>query len=294
MSVLDQPSRGVPLPLPTTSSARGTLPRWTLLASLVLVQVALAIAMQASPVLGLAHLGAVVVAGLYAAAKRDALLLTCTCAYLVGSEVLWRQVRAPIFYQAAPYTLILLSGIGLVMLGRLGRDARTAILYIGLLLPSAVATVRVAGTGSREMIAFALSGPVALAVFVAFMSQMQASPAAYRKILWTVVLSAVAPLTVAVTNIRAALADARTIKFSDQSNFITSGGFGPVQVSAVLGLGVLAAVLLTMTERDRMVRLLAGFLATAFAVQSLLTVSRGGMTATAIGLSALAISQANN
>ena len=269
--------------------------RWGILVVLILGQAALALAMQRLPVLGLAHAAGTVILGLYAIGRRNAALLTCVCGYLVGCEVLWRQVRAPIFYQMAPYTLIALSTLGVVLFtGRLNRHGRMAMLYAALLLPSVVATIRVAGAGSRELVAFALSGPIALATFVAFISQMTANRDVFRRILWTVLISGVAPLTIAVSNIRSTLAQAGEIRFSRQSNFITSGGFGPVQVSAVLGLGVLVGVLLTMLERERMVRVIAGGVAFAFAVQSLLTFSRGGMSATLIAVSGLAIMQAGN
>ena len=69
-----------------------------------------------------------------------------TLAYVTGAEVLWRQLRAPVFYLAAPYVVILLSSFAvLLVLRRLGKDARLAVLYAALLLPATVATVRTAG-----------------------------------------------------------------------------------------------------------------------------------------------------
>jgi O-Antigen ligase len=295
LSVLDPPHRDAAPSVVARGAGPVGLPRWGILTLLALAQVGLALAMLVVPVLGLAQGAGLLLLGLYAIARRNPTMLTCVCAYLVGCEVLWRQVRAPSYYLMAPYTLIILSGLALLLLvGRIGKDARLALLFVALLLPSMVNTVRVAGGGSRELIAFALSGPIALAAFVAFTSQMRATREAYRRILWAVTLSAIGPLTIAVTTIRLVLADHGSIAFSTQSNSITSGGFGPVQVSAVLGVGVLTAILLTMLEKDRSVRIVAALLGTAFAVQSLLTFSRGGMAATAIAVGALAVSQARN
>jgi O-antigen ligase len=261
----------------------------------VAAQAGLALAMKSAPILGLIQAAGIVVLGLYAIGKRNLVLLACLCAYLTGCEVLWRQVRAPLFFLMAPYALIVLSAfVVAVVLGRIGRDARIAILYAALMLPSTVNTVRTAGEGSRELISFALTGPLALAAFVAFTSQVSATPRAYRRILWTALVSAVAPLTVAVSEIRTALAEEGAIEFSGQSNFLTSGGFGPVQVSTVLGLGVVIAVVLILLETQKVVKLLAAALALAFSVQSLLTFSRGGMFAAAIALSALAVVNARN
>jgi hypothetical protein len=271
------------------------VPRWILLVLAVVAQGALALAMKSVPSLGIVQAAGIVVVGLYAVGRRNLVLVTCLCGYLVGCEVLWRQTKAPLPYLMAPYALILLSGfVVVVVLGRLGRNARLAMFYVLLLIPSLVNTIRTTGGGSRELIAFALSGPLALAAFVAFTSQVSATPAAYRRILWTTLVSAVGPLVIAVAEIRAVLALYGSIEFSGQSNFVTSGGFGPVQVSAVLGLGVLIAIVLGIIETHSSAKIIAAVLAVVFSVQSLLTFSRGGMFAVAIALAALAIVNARN
>ncbi len=280
--------------VPSRADSRASIPRWTLLVLAVAGQAALAVAMKSVPSLGIVQAAGVMAVGLYAIGRRNLVLLTCLCAYLTGAEVLWRQTQVPLPYLMAPYALIALSLFVVVVLGRLGRDARIAFFYFLLLVPSTVNTVRGAGGGSRELIAFALSGPLALAAFVAFTSQMKTTRAVYQRILWTVLVSAVGPLAVAVTDIRSYLAEAGSIEFSKQSNFVTSGGFGPVQVSTVLGLGVVVAVVLTIMEPQRPAKIVAGLLAVGFSVQSLLTFSRGGMFSAAIALSALAIAQARN
>ena len=272
-----------------------SIPRWVLLTLALLAQVGLALATNAAPWLGVLQAGTILLLGVYATMRQNLVLLTCLCGYLTGAEVLWRQVQAPMFYLVAPYLMIVLSCLVIaVVLGRLGRDARLAAFYVLLLLPSIVNTVRTAGEGSRELVAFALAGPLALAAFVAFTSQVVATPVAYRRILWVTLVSAVGPLTIAVTDIRSVLAEMGAVQFTGQSNFITSGGFGPVQVSAVMGLGVLVAVVLTLIEPARSVKILTVVVGVAFGVQSLLTFSRGGMSAVAIAVSALAIARARD
>lgn len=281
--------------VPPAAASRRPMPRWALLLLAILAEVVLAYWMQFFPILALPHLAALVAGGLYAISRRNLEVLTCICGYLVGSEVLWRQSKAPVYYLAAPYLLIIFSVIAIVVVfGTIGRDGRLSMLYIALLAPAVITTIRVAGGGSRELIVFSLSGPAALAAFVAYSSQIRATFSAYRNVLWAVVISAVGPLVVALTSISNQLANAGSIRFNDQSNIVTSGGFGPVQVSAVLGLGVLVAILLTIAEREQIYRIIAGVMAVVFAVQSLLTFSRGGMSATAIAVGALAIAQAKN
>lgn len=261
-----------------------------LLVLAITAQVGLALASKNSPLLGMVQAVGVAVAGLYAVGTRNVSIVTMLCGYLVGAEVLWRQVRVPLPHLAAPYLMTALSVfVILAVLGRLGRDARIAIVYVVLLTPAIVTTVRSAGADSRELVAFALSGPFALAAFVAYTSQMRTDMATYRRILWATLISATGPLAIAISDVGSALVIEGGIDFTGQSNFITSGGFGPVQVSTVLGIGAMIGVILTIVDPSRSARILAGFLAAVFAVQSLLTFSRGGMIATAIALSALVI-----
>ena len=61
------------------------------------------------------------------------------------------------------------------------------------------------------------------------------------------------------------------------SNFTTSGGFGPNQVSAVLGLGAMLLMLVTVLETKHWYRWIALSLALGLLVLSVLTFSRGGL-----------------
>jgi len=271
-----------------------SVPRWMILVGAVAAQVVVSLAMESTSFVGVAQAGAIVVFGMYAVMRQDLGLIICVIAYTTGCEVLWRQTRVPIFYLSATYIVIILSGFAvLFVLRRLGRDARLAVLYIALLLPAIIGTIRTAGDGSREIISFALSGPMALAAFVAFTSQVAIAPWLYRRVLWITVISATGPLSVAIAYLRRDLA-VGTVSFAEQSNFAASGGFGPVQVSSVLSLGVMAAVLLIITETNKAARVLASVIAVVMSVQMLLTFSRGGSFSVAIAIAALAVVQARN
>jgi O-antigen ligase len=257
-------------------------------------EIALALLMQDAKILGLLHAAAIMACGLYAVLQRNLALVMCVIAYTTGSEVLWRQVRAPIFYLAAPYIVIALSLFAvLFVLQRVGRDARLAALYAALLLPAIIATIRTTGEGSREIISFALTGPIALASFVAFTSQVRIEGWLYRRVLWIVLISAVGPLTIAVSSLQEALA-ANAVSFNSESNFITSGGFGPVQVSSMLSLGIMAAIFLIIYETNPTARVIASVLAVVMAVQTLLTFSRGGSFSVGIAMAALAVFSARD
>lgn len=271
------------------------VPRWMVLLGAILLEVTLALAMQEVRILGLVHAAAILFFGLYAVFKRNLALVICTLAYTTGSEVLWRQVKAPIFYLAAPYLFILLSVFAVFfVIQRVGRDGKLALLYAALLLPSIVITIGVAGSGARQIVAFALSGPLALATFVMFTSQVRSEPWVYRRVLWVALVSAVGPLTIAAASVRSELAFAGKINFGSQSNFTTSGGFGPVQVSSALSLGIMAAILLIISERQKAPKILASIMAVILGVQVLLTFSRGGSFAVGIAMAVFALTQARN
>ncbi|MEM9404777.1 MAG: O-antigen ligase family protein, partial [Acidobacteriota bacterium] len=76
-------------------------------------------------------------------------------------------------------------------------------------------------------------------------------------------------------------------EFSTESNFTTSGGYGPNQVSAILSIGALAGVLLALLDTRRRTALLCYGLAAGLLFQAVLTFSRGGVFAVLVCLAVL-------
>lgn len=278
---------------PASSSVR--IPRWLLLLALIVAQALFARFMSQQPILGTLQGGLMLVGFVYAAIKRDAVLTLCLLAYVPGAEITWRQAQVALPYLIGPYLAI---GASLLALGtthnRITSSGRTAILYLGLLIPSIVITYSTAGSSTRELVAFALSGPIALGALVVFFSQLTITIDLYRRLLWILLISGIGPLAIALTAINDYIVNVGQLEFGTESNFIASGGFGPVQVSSLLGLSVLVAVLLFMVEPELVPRIMIVAIGTLSMGQSLLTFSRGGMFATAIAVGGLAISQAVN
>lgn len=271
------------------------LSRWAVLLGVMAVQAVVALAVNTVPLFGFAHATAVGLLGIYFSLRRNLVLVTYTIAYLTGAEVMWRQAKSPIFYQFAPYLVIVLAVWAVcLVIGQIGGSGRVALLYVLLLVPSALETISTTGAGSRAIIAFALAGPFALAAGVLLTSQLGITRQMYRDILWVLVISAVGPVTIAFSSIQSYIATAGALTFESQSNFTASGGFGPVQVSSEIGLGVLAAILLILDERDLPTRLLAIVVGIVLAVEMLLTFSRGGLYSVAIAMGITLIAQARN
>ncbi|MBX9602034.1 MAG: O-antigen ligase family protein [Bryobacteraceae bacterium] len=194
-------------------------------------------------------------------------------AYVVGSEVLWRMTGASVFWEGGKYAIA--AGLAVY----LARHARMVIppaaaAYLLLLLPSALLTVQALGLDRvRSPFSFYLSGPVALAVSLTFFSSVRLAPVE----LWKVVFGAIGPVfAIFAIAARGAMA----ASYGSESNMEASGGFGPNQVSAVLGMGASILLLTAITARPAAAtRLLLMAGAVALSAQSALTLSRGGLYA---------------
>jgi hypothetical protein len=195
-------------------------------------------------------------------------------AYIVGSEVLWRMLTDALPWESGKYALIVIFSSAL--LNRHGiRSMVAAALCFGLLVPSAFLTMQSGdATLVRNMLSFNLSGPLALVVCANFFSRLELSPATTLRLFMALAAPVVAIGTIVVSNIMSL----EQIHFTFESNFATSGGFGPNQVSLALGLGALAS-LWCVLERDVRWPLKISLFGVMLwlGTQSALTFSRGGL-----------------
>lgn len=269
------PSRAVP-------AASGSLTQNAGLLALIFgLHAALGLAMHRLPALATLHTFSTVLAVLAVSVstRSPAVVLMCA-AYVSGSEVLWRMSRSYTFHETAKYMVSLLSVIGMARLGRV-RLPGPAVLYLALLLPAALFTFYYFPLNTfRKTAMFHLSGPIAVTFCILFCSNVRLS----IRELWRVLLAFIAPLcgVAAVTVVSSYL---RKVRFTTDSNFQTSGGFGPNQVASSLGLAALLLTLILLLARmPWKVRSLLTALAALFFVQSAMTFSRGGVLASGLAL----------
>lgn len=250
------------------------------MAVLILAHPLLALAMRASSLLATAHAVFTVALGLsFALFSKDTRKVAYVSAYIAGAEILWRMTNAQIYWEAGKYFTILILGIALFRIKPWQRSG-LPILYFGLLSMSIPLVLLRFGTSSatRDAISFNLSGPFALMVCALYFSQITITHQAMRRMAWWVMV----PILGIATLTASGTLSAGTIVFTDESNFVTSGGFGPNQVSAILGLGGGLAFLLFLTGKDLASRWFSVFLTLGFLTLSALTFSRGGLYNTAI------------
>jgi O-antigen ligase len=278
---IDIPPRKVPWPEPFRAAGLAEMPALPRLVVVFALHALLGLAMHRLSPLATLHTFSTVLAVLAAAlyTKNPAVVLMCA-AYVSGSEVLWRMSKSYTFHETAKYTVTLLCLIGLVRLRKV-RLPGPAVLYLALLLPAAVFPfVYFPFDTFRKQVMFHLSGPVCIAFCIVYCANVRISLTE----LWRVVLGFVAPLcgVAAVTVFSSYL---REVRFTTDSNFQTSGGFGPNQVASSLALGALMLVLAVLLGKmPWKVRLLLTLTGAVFVVQSAMTFSRGGLASSAVAL----------
>lgn len=236
----------------------------------------LAIAMHKLPVLATTHAWLSFGLACYIAlSAKDQTRVVFAVAYLGASEVLWRMTNAGVFWEFGKYavaTVLLLS----LSRRRPPRWNWLAVAYILLLIPSTVLSCfeTLDIFQIKRLLSFNLTGPFSLAVctFCLYRARLTGSQA--QRLL----LMMLGPLTgVAAICLFATAHLAGDYEFNSESNFDITGGFGPNQVSAMLGLATLLAFLWTQISRESIQRSLGVVLVLLYFALAALTFSRTGV-----------------
>lgn len=207
--------------------------------------------------------------------------VSCWTAYMAGTEVMWRLSNAPVFWEFGKYATALVLLIAIIR-SNLIRGRLLPIAYFGLLVPSVGLTLASADiANARALISGNMSGPFSLMVCALFFARQKLSKSDLKNIFIALIVPAIGIAAITIYSTSAA----QNLVFTANSNKVTSGGFGPNQVSATLGLGVMAAWICLNLVKSRflMKALLFGAMG-LLAVQSALTFSRGGLYNAAISI----------
>jgi hypothetical protein len=201
-------------------------------------------------------------------------LAVSAAAYMAGAEVLWRMTGTGLFWEFGKYSVALILLLAFARLPHHRTTSWWALFYLGLLAPSIGLTVQQLGlTLARDAISFNLSGPFSMAVAVLFFSSVRSDSIDLE----ATVFALLAPIVGVLAICSFSTLSAGSIHFYAESNYVTSGGFGPNQVSAVLGLGALLSLLLAFQRSRPWMRWTFFGLTLWFLVQGVLTFSRGGV-----------------
>jgi len=196
-------------------------------------------------------------------------------AYVVGSEVFLRMTHGNPLYEISKYGVIVYILMGMYFSG-FSKGAAPYWIFLLLLVPSVVLSTFVLNFDAKikNTIAFNISGPVCLGVASIYTFRRKIPIGQMNNILLSMglpIISCMIYLTFYTPNIR-------DIVTSTQSNYETSGGFGPNQVATILGMGMFIFFSRIIVEsRTKYVLMMNLIVALLITYRGVVTFSRGGM-----------------
>lgn len=196
-------------------------------------------------------------------------------AYLVGAEVFIRMSGGNLNYEYVKTVVALLMLLGFVLSG-FSKSSIVYWLYFLLLIPSVLVTMsnQEIDVEIRKAITFNISGPICLGLCALYCYKRQLSFSQLQNIVVLFGLPVIATLVYLLLY----NPSVRDVVTGTQSNFATSGGFGPNQVATILGLGMFVFFCqLIFMSKSKMIVALNGFLFVLTSYRAIVTFSRGGV-----------------
>ena len=203
-------------------------------------------------------------------------------AYIVGVEVLLRMTSAKLFWEFGKYSIIYFLLLG-ILRQRSKIFIYTPILfYFLLLIPSVFMVPFDEFSQWRQDVAFNLSGAGCLAISSLYMYNKTIDKSMLKNILFALALPII---SMSIYNI-IMMPDLSSYYFQPYSNPITSGRFGPNQVSTLFGLGIVSILIMQVFKTNLFGSVIIDYsILGLFCILGLLTFSRGGILAAIISFS---------
>lgn len=204
--------------------------------------------------------------------NNEVLLIT---AYMVGVEVFLRMTGGNFNNEFIKVNVIFFMFLGMIY-SNFSTNAFVYWFFLILLIPGILITSTLTdfNTDIRKVLVFNLSGPVCLAICAVYMLKRKISFADLQKI---VVLMGL-PIVTTVVYLFLYNPSVKDVVSGTQSNFETSGGFGPNQVSTILGLGMFVFFTqLVLFSKSKKLMFLNGILLIFVSYRGIVTFSRGGI-----------------
>lgn len=196
-------------------------------------------------------------------------------AYVIGAEVLLRMTNGMFFNEYAKYSIMIFMFIGMIYSG-FSKNSYIYWLFLLLLIPGVVMSTVVLNfeTDIRKAIAFNISGPVCLGVSAIYCYQRAITFDRLKGVFTAFCL----PLIAILVYLFLYTPSIKDVVTNTQSNFETSGGFGPNQMATILGFGVfLFFTQMLVNSQSKKLQILNGFFVLFFAFRGIVTFSRGGV-----------------
>jgi hypothetical protein len=197
------------------------------------------------------------------------------CAYIVSMEVLLRMTNGMLLNEFGKYSILVYLLLGMIYTG-FSNKGFIYWIFLLLLIPGIILSSIALNldTDIRKAIAFNISGPVCLGISSIYCCQRKISFDRLKD----VISSFSFPLISMVVYLFLYTPSVRDVITGTQSNFETSGGFGPNQVSTLLGLGVFVFfVQMMFNSKSVLMQIINIGFVLIFAFRGIVTFSRGGM-----------------
>ena len=155
--------------------------------------------------------------------------------YFTCMEIVFRMTQANVPWEGVKYILVFVSFISIAS-EKIKKSGNPSPIYVYFLflIPSVLICEFDSFKDARSGVSFNLSGPLSLLMSTYYFYQRKFSISQLRILFLFVVLPLIT--TCAIIALRAPTLS--EIKFQDAANFELSGGYGPNQVSSLLGFGV--------------------------------------------------------
>ena len=204
--------------------------------------------------------------------NNEALLIS---AYIISIEVLLRMTSGSFINEYGKYSVMLFMFLGMVYSG-FSNKGFLFWFFLLLLVPGIIIATTSLGLeyDIRKAIAFNLSGPACLGVCAVYCYERKIT---FERLL-DVIRSFSFPLLSLAVYLFLYTPSVKDVVTGTQSNFETSGGFGPNQVSTILGFGLfIFFVQLLFHSKSTLMQGINFFLVLVFAFRGIVTFSRGGV-----------------
>ncbi|TRX34857.1 O-antigen ligase family protein [Flavobacterium sp. ZT3R18] len=204
--------------------------------------------------------------------NNEALVIS---AYVIGVEVLLRMTDGMLLNEFGKFAVMFFMFLGMIFSG-FSKRAYMYWLFLGLLIPSIILTAVTTyfEFDIKKEIFFNITGPVCLGICAIYCHERKITFDRLKGVITAFCL----PLVAIVVYLYLYTPSVKDVISGTQSNFETSGGFGPNQVSTILGLGIFVFfVQFLLNSKNKILALINAGFVLVFAFRGIVTFSRGGV-----------------
>ncbi|GAA3736540.1 O-antigen ligase family protein [Flavobacterium ginsengisoli] len=250
--------------------------------SLIVIHALIALIVFIIPFLSKIYALSILFIGIFIVSKNknknnEVLLIS---AYLVGTEVFLRMTLGSLNNEYVKFSVIFFMLYGMLY-SNFSKNAFIYLVFLFFLIPAIFVTTSEAtfNIDVRKVLVFNLSGPFCLGICAVYMFKRRIT---FDK-LQSILISLGLPIVTTTVYLFLYTPNIKDVVTGTQSNFETSGGFGPNQVSTILGLGMFVFFTqLVLFSKSKLQFLINGGLFIFISYRGIVTFSRGGIITAAI------------